>query len=187
MFIRHRGWYKGKKLRKWEYGPFLPSYPPAFLLFCSRLHPEPERIQPDEAFRILLIVYRVRLEGGEFGAVERHEGFAAYGVAVSLVELDPRRARHVLLRFVHHRLEHDPLGGEPVAVIDQLGVARDQTIAQVHGLAVHGDGLDGPVGGMEERAARRLVDAPGLHADVAVFDEVDAADAVPAGDPVRLG
>ena len=47
-------------------------------------------------------------------------------------------------------------------------------------LAVEGERLDGAVGVIEQRATRRLVDAAALHADEAVLDDVDPADAVPA-------
>ena len=40
---------------------------------------------------------------------------------------------------------------------------------------------------VEQRAARRLVDAARLHADQAIFDDVDAADTVPAADPLSVG
>ena len=48
----------------------------------------------------------------------------------------------------------------------------------MHRLAVHGQRLHLPVGKMQNRPARRLVDPAALHADKAVFHHVDAADAM---------
>ena len=47
-----------------------------------------------------------------------------------------------------------PLGREPVAVVDHLGVARDERVAQVQHLAVERQRLDGAVRGVQDRAAR---------------------------------
>ena len=53
-------------------------------------------------------------------------------------------------------------------------------------LAVHAQRLQVQVGRVEDRAGRRFVDAARLEADEAVLDDVDAADAVPAGRPVQV-
>ena len=82
-------------------------------------------------------------------------------------------------------LQRLALGREPEAVVDHLGVARDERVAEVHHLAVHRERLDRAVRRVQDRAARRLVDAARLHADVAVLDEVDAADAVLAAESVQ--
>ena len=54
-------------------------------------------------------------------------------------------------------------------------------------LAVEGQRFDGAVGDVEDGAAGRLVDAARFHADEAVLDEVDPADAVVAAEPVEVG
>jgi len=53
--------------------------------------------------------------------------------------------------------------------------------------AVEGDALDAAMGAVQDGAAGRLVDAARLHADEAVLDEVEAADAVLAAQLVELG
>ena len=78
-----------------------------------------------------------------------------------------------------------PLRREPEAVIDQFGVARDERVAQVHDLAVHRQRLHLPMGGMQDRAAGRFIHAARFHADEAVLDQVDAADAVLAAELVK--
>jgi hypothetical protein len=70
-------------------------------------------------------------------------------------------------------------------VVDHLGVARDQAVAEVEHLAVHGERLQGPTRRVEDGAARRLVDAARLHADDAVLHEVHASDAVLTAHPVE--
>jgi hypothetical protein len=84
------------------------------------------------------------------------------------------------------RLQHLALRREPEAVIDQLRVARHQLVFQVHRAAVERDRFHRPVGGEQDRAARGLVDAARFHADEAVLDEIDAADAVVAAESFSL-
>ena len=55
----------------------------------------------------------------------------------------------------------------------------------MRGVAVERDRLERLQRRHEQRAARRLVHAARLHADQAVLDDVDAADAVPAADLVQ--
>jgi hypothetical protein len=86
----------------------------------------------------------------------------------------------IALALVDRSLQHLALGREPEAVVDQLGVARHQLVLEVGSATVKGDRFHRPVGGEQDGAARRLVDAAGLHADKAVLDQVEPADAVVA-------
>ena len=90
-------------------------------------------------------------------------------------------------RLVDHRLQHLALGREPEAVIDELGIFRDEAVLQMRGLAVERQRLDGAVGDGEDGAARRFIDAARLHADEAVLDEVEAADAIVMAQAIELG
>src|SRR3546814_15413953 len=54
-------------------------------------------------------------------------------------------------------------------------------------LAVQRDALDRPVGDVQDAAARGLVEAAVLHADEAVLDQVEPADAVGAAELVEPG
>ena len=105
---------------------------------------------------------------------------------VALVELEPHLARDALLALVDRGLQHFALGREPEAIVDQLGVARHQLVLEVARAAVERDGLDGAMRREQDRAARRLVHAARLHADKAVLDEVDAADAVGLAERVQF-
>src|SRR5260370_424617 len=60
-----------------------------------------------------------------------------------------------------------------------------ESVAEMQRLAVERQRLDRAMRGLEHRSARRLVDAARLHPDVAVLDEVEAADAVAPGEPVE--
>ena len=93
----------------------------------------------------------------------------------------------MLLALVDQRLQHLALGREPEAVVDQLGVARHQLVLEVRGAAVERDRFDGAVRGEQDGAAGRLVDAARLHADEAVLDQVEPADAVVAAELVERG
>ena len=86
-----------------------------------------------------------------------------------------------VLALVDQRLQHLALGREPEAVVDQLGVARHELVLEVGSTAVERDALDRAVRGEQDGAARGLVDAAALHADEAVLDQVEPADAVGAG------
>ena len=57
----------------------------------------------------------------------------------------------------------------------------------MHDLAVHGDRFHSPVGFFEDGTAGGFIDAAAFHADVAVFHQVDAANAVLAAQLIELG
>ena len=56
-------------------------------------------------------------------------------------------------------LEGLALRGKPEAVIDQLGIARDERVAQVHDLAVHRERFHLAMGEMQDGAAGGFIDA----------------------------
>src|SRR6185312_5808574 len=66
-----------------------------------------------------------------------------------------------------------------------LGIARHELVLEMRRAAIQGDALDAAMRRMEDGAAGRLVDAARLHADEAVLDQVEAADAVPAAELVE--
>ena len=82
------------------------------------------------------------------------------------------------LRLVDQGLKHLPLGREPETVVHEGCIARHDLVAGAHGRAVHGQRLDGPVGGLQQRAAGSFVDAPGFHSDEPVLHQVKPADPV---------
>src|SRR5262249_3660360 len=122
---------------------------------CTRMEPaelpiavaerpdlEPERVQVDEALGVALAIHAVRLEGHEVRAVERPRRLPARHRDGALVELQPDGPRHVALHLVDEPLQGDALRGEPEAVVDHLGVAGNEGIAQVEHFAVEGQRLD---------------------------------------------
>src|SRR5207253_3797 len=144
-----------------------------------RQRPQPQRVQPDEARRIAVVVAALPfLEGDEVLVVERKRALAANDEGIALVELHPHRPAHMLLAPVDQGLQHLALRREPEAVIDELRVARHDLVLEMHGAAVEGDALDTAVGGEQDRAARRFVDAARLHADEAVLDQIEPANAI---------
>src|SRR5690606_14984549 len=94
-------------------------------------------------------------------------------------------AGDILLRLGHQRLERLALGGEPETVVDELGVFRNERIAQVHHLAIHRETLHLAVSGEEDTAPGSLVDPAALHPDKTVLDHVDAADPVAPAEAVE--
>ena len=78
-----------------------------------------------------------------------------------------------------------PQGGEPLAVVDEVGEVHGQLLLGVQGVLVDGDHLQLLVGKVEDGAAGSLVNAPVLHADQPVLHDVQDADAVVAAQLVE--
>src|SRR5262249_11551885 len=130
-------------------------------------------VEADEAFGVALVVDRILLESDMAEAVEAPWRTAADHADQALVELEPHHAFDMLLAFVDQRLQHLALWREPEPVVDQLGIARHQLLFQVRCTAVERQALDRAMGSLQDRAARRFIDAARLHADKAVLDEVE--------------
>src|SRR3569833_3092671 len=108
--------------------------------------PQPQLVEPDEAFGVLLVVGAlVVLEGDERRGVERGRARPAGDDNVALVQLEPHFALDQLLRLVDQRLEHLAFRREPEAVVDQFGIARHQLVLEMAGAAVERERLDGTV------------------------------------------
>jgi hypothetical protein len=78
-------------------------------------------------------------------------------------------------------------GRPPAALVHEVSIARRDEVLRCERLAIEHELLELGVRGVEQRAARRLVHTTRLHADHAILDEVDAADAMLAADGVELG
>src|SRR5699024_11983307 len=90
-----------------------------------------------------------------------------------------------LVQAVGKGVQGLPQGGEPLAVVDDVGVLLGQLGLEVGALLVQGDGLQDVDGLVEDGAAGGLVDAAALHAHQAVLDDVQQADAVLAANLVQ--
>src|SRR5215471_3177539 len=151
-----------------------------------RQRAQAQRIEADESLRIVLVVgTRAVLERHEPLVVERIGAVAADHGGLALVELEAYPSGGELLAAIDRGLQHLALGREPEAVVDQLGIARHQLVLKMRRAAVERDLLDAAMGREQDRAARRLVHAARLHADEAVLDEVEPADAVLASELVE--
>jgi len=106
-------------------------------------------------------------------------------VAVPLEELERDVAGRRRRDRLGEGLERLAEGREPLAEVDQLGVAGRDPLLLVRRLAVERERLERLERLDEQRPARRLVDAARLDADEPVLDDVGAADAVPPGDRVE--
>src|SRR6516164_1936630 len=144
-----------------------------------------QRVEPDKAVGVALVVDRVLLEGDVAEAVEALGRPPADDADQALVELEPYDALDMLLALVDQRLQHLALGREPEAVVDQLRVTRHQLVLQMRGTAVEGQALDPAMCGLQDRAARRLVNTARFHADKSVLDEIEPADAMLPADLVQ--
>src|SRR5690554_1571517 len=133
-------------------------------------NPQPQCIQLDKAFRILLIVRTLVFFKGRNLLVEQGLfRLPANNVYVTLVQLQANGTVHVFLSLVDQRLQGFTLRGPPVAVVHHLGIARHQAVFQVGHFAVQGDGLDGAVGTIMLRA-HRAIEAITLAREVAPLE-----------------
>jgi len=156
------------------------------LLLAPGKDPQTEGVQPDEAGGVLVVVGVRTLEAGDGVVVEAVLGTASGDVAGALEELDPDFAGDELLALGDHHLKHLPLGCKPETVVNHVGVAGDQAVAQMHDFAVEGDLLQSAVGVVEDGSGGGLIDAPGLHAHEAVLDDVHPSHGVLAADGVEF-
>src|SRR5439155_6266046 len=146
--------------------------------------PQPQRVEPDEARCVAVVVGNgALLEGDEVLVIERIGTLAADYRDAALVELEPHAAADEFLALVDRRLQHLTLGREPEAVVDQLGIFRHQLVLEVRRATVERDLLDAAMRRDQDGAAGRLVHAARLHADEAVLNEIEPADAMGAPEP----
>ena len=75
-------------------------------------------------------------------------------------------------------LQHFALRAPPEAIIDQLRIARHQLVFQMGGALVERGLFDAAMRRQQDGAAGRLIDAARLHADKAIFQEVQPSDAM---------
>src|SRR5262249_45597159 len=115
-------------------------------VIAQRADLQAQGVQVDEALGIALAIDGVRLERGKVGPVKRARRPPARHRGVALVQRESHRPGHVLGNLVHQPLQRAALRREPEAVIDHLGVARDQRVAQMQDLTVERDRLQGPPG-----------------------------------------
>src|SRR3989338_1878846 len=144
-------------------------------------------VELDKAAGIRLVVSAaIFFEGGDIGVEQRVIGLAPGDDHVALVQFHAYHAVHVGLGGVDHLLQHQTLRAPPETVIDQAGVFRHQLIFQVSDFAVQGDRFNGAVAFEHDGATGSLVAATGLHADKAVFDDIQTTDTVLTADAVEF-
>lgn len=144
-----------------------------------------EAVEANETSGVALLIDVVFAERHEAFVVERERARAAGDNDVAFVQLQRDIARDAFLRDVHKCVVRFTFGGPPAAFVHQVGVARGDGVFRGEGAAVERELFELAVGGVEQRAARGFVDTARLHADEAIFDEIDAADAVTATDGVQ--
>src|SRR5947207_11839969 len=148
---------------------------------------EAQCLQADKALGVALVVNLVFLEGDVRQAVEAVRRLPPDDRRRALIEFQPHTPLDLLLALIDRRLQHLALGREPEPVVDQLGIARHQLVLEMHRAAVEAEALDATMRRQQDRATRSLVDAARLHADKAVLDEIEAADAMLAAELIEAG
>ena len=143
--------------------------------------------EADEPLRIRLPVHLVGAEGREILPIEGLGTLASHGLGDAPVEADPHRPGRVPVRLAEEGVEGLAKRGEPLAVVDELRVPERHGGGEMVGRPVQGEALERRLRLVEDRAARGLVDAAGLHPDEPVLDDVHPADAVPGPRLVQPG
>src|SRR5947208_2724196 len=169
-------------------GRHLPRFAgeePLLALVAAGGEAQAQCLQADKALGVALVINLVFLEGDVREAVEAVRRLAPDDLRQPLIELQPHPAFDLFLALVDRRLQHLALGREPEAVVDQLGIARHQLVLEMRRAAVEAEALDAAMRRQQDRAARGLVDAARFHADKAVLDEIEPADAVLAAELVE--
>src|SRR4028118_2176923 len=124
-----------------------------------------------------LVEGAVGVVGREVLAVEGVGGRAAHDGAASLVELEADGAGDGLLGFGDEGVEGGLQGGEPEAVVGELGVALFDGRLEAEGVFGEGERLQLLMGLDDGEGGWGLVELTALYADEAILDHVDAAGA----------
>src|SRR3990167_8605287 len=144
-------------------------------------------VELDETASVGLVVSTaIFFKGGDIGVEQRIIRLATSDDHVAFIQFHAHHAVHVGLRRIDHLLQHQTLRAPPETVVDQAGVFRHQLVFEVSDFAVQGDRFNGAVAFEHDGAAGRLVAATGLHANKAVFNDIQTTDAVFAADAVQL-
>src|SRR5579863_10579777 len=115
---------------------------PATPLVDPRERPQPQSTEPDKALGVGLPIAAGLLKACDHWIVERVFRAASGDRGIPFVQLQPRRAANVFLRVVDQSLQSLALGREPMAIVNELRVARDESVAQMHHLAIERQLLD---------------------------------------------
>ena len=145
-----------------------------------------QRPELDEALRQRLVERVAGVVGRQREVVQALRALPAGDRRPSALQREADVAGHVLLRVVDERVEAALESRVPEAVVDQPGpLGLDAALVAVD-VALEGEVLELLVGGDQGEGGRSLVDLAALDADETVLDDVDAADAVLAGEHVEL-
>ena len=158
----------------------------ALLLLCDAVFLQPDRLHGNEARRVVLAEAANLVHGALALVVQmRRLGAAAQDEKTALVGTAAHLAVDFFLAGGDGLVQVFALGREVEAVVQAFGpVEGDELVAQGADFAVEHEPFEVHVGGAEDGEAGRLVAAAGFDADEAVLDDVDAADAVAAGEGV---
>jgi hypothetical protein len=168
---------------------FVPNRTWLTILFVMYLRrdTQAQAVEANETGSVVLVVGfgRVGFHGGNGRVVKAHGGFAAGDHDVAFVKFHADGTGDVFLTLSDEGLQCEAFWREPVAVIHEFGVARNQRIAEMHDFAIHRERFHLPMGEVQDCAARGFIDAAGFHSYVSVFDEVHAADGMLAAEFIQ--
>ena len=125
--------------------------------------------------------------GGHIGHIEAVAGTAAaHHGGIALVQLQPHRAVHGLLGALHEAIKRILERAIPKALIHQIRPLLLELAFGAQHIGRQGEALQLLVGLDQQQQSRSFVDLPALDAHHPVFDHVEAAEAVAAGQGIGL-
>src|SRR4051812_48571755 len=169
-----------RPLRSWRRSRFFPAVQAAELV-------EAEAEEGDESLRGAMIELVARAVGGEAVVVDAMRRGAPDDPHRSLVEAEGDLAVDGLRVLGVEGIDGMAQGRVPEAVVDELRVLLVEEGLGLERLAERGEALEVLVRRDERDGGRALVGLAALDADDAVFHQVDAPDAIVAGDLADLG
>src|ERR1700677_387223 len=139
----------------------------------------------DESFGVFLIVAVAHGEGRQIVRVERVRRMPLGYADVALIQRQADGTRDQLLGVVDKGVEGFAQRRKPQAEVNQLSVFETNLLFVVRHFAVQCQRLEFAMRGGDQGAARGLVEPAALHANEAIFYQVDAADRVAGADLVQ--
>src|SRR5262249_43935192 len=140
------------------------------LLIFERADASRQSEQTNEACRVALLIDVVFTEGDETLVIQRKLALAANDSRRSLEQAQRHGAGDTLLRDGDERIVRLAFRGPPTALVHEIRVAWRDEVLRRERPTIEYELLELRVRRVQQRTARRLINAARLHADEAILD-----------------
>ena len=166
-------------------GP-VSNLPPQSFMASASAHLDRQPNEVDEAQRVFLVIAGAHREAGDVQIVKRIRALAADRLQVAFVQAHGDFAREGSATFSKKASSDSRKRRKPQPVVDHFGIIERQLLFVVQRGAVERERFEFAHSRHQDSAARRFVAAARFHADKAILDKVNAADAMFAADYIQL-